>query len=157
MTSKQLRVTSDLFNSPLYKMSVGFDRLFNDMLENPTFATTSGYPPYNVARVTGDNDETKYTVTLAVAGFREADVTVTVEKNQLIVEGDAGAITEQHGGDTVEYIHKGIAERSFTRTFQLAENVEVTGAELKDGLLKITLVQIVPEEHKPKKIAINSK
>lgn len=157
MTSKQLRVTSDLFNSPLYKMSVGFDRLFNDMLENPTFATTSGYPPYNVARITDTDDETKYAVTLAVAGFRESDIAITVEKNQLIVEGKSGAVEEEQAGDTVEYIHKGIAERSFTRTFQLADNVEVTGAELRDGLLRITLVQIVPEEHKPKRIAINSK
>ena len=156
MTSKQLRVTSDLFNSPLYKMSVGFDQLFNDMLENPTFATTSGYPPYNVARITDENDDTTYTVTLAVAGFREDDITVTVEKNQLIVEGKSSALAEDVD-TTVDYIHKGIAERNFTRTFQLAENVEVTGAELRDGLLRITLVQIVPEEHKPKQIAINSK
>ena len=102
MTSKQLRVTSDLFNSPLYKMSVGFDRLFNDMLDNPTFATTSGYPPYNVARITDTDDETKYAVTLAVAGFRESDIDITVEKNQLIVEGKSGAVEEEQAGDTVE-------------------------------------------------------
>lgn len=156
MTSKQLRVTSDLFNSPLYKMSVGFDRLFNDMLENPTFATTTGYPPYNVARITDTDDNVKYEVTLAVAGFRDEDITVTVEKNQLLVEGKSAALAEDVD-TTVEYIHKGIAERNFNRAFQLAENVEVTGAELKDGLLRITLVQIIPEEHKPKQIAINSK
>lgn len=152
--SKQLRITSDLINSPLYKMSVGFDRLFNDMLENPTFATTSGYPPYNVARITDDQDNVSYAVTLAVAGFSEADITVTVEKNQLIVEGNSAGTVEDAEG-TVEYIHKGIAERSFTRTFKLAENVEVTGAELKHGVLRVRLVQIVPEEHKPRRIAIN--
>lgn len=156
MTSKQLRVTSDLFNSPLYKMSVGFDRLFNDMLENPTFATNTGYPPYNVVRITDTDSNVKYEVTLAVAGFREEDITVTVEKNQLLVEGQSAALAEDVD-TTVEYIHKGIAERSFSRTFKLAENVEVTGADLKDGLLRISLVQIVPEEHKPKQIAINSK
>ena len=152
--SKQLRITSDLINSPLYKMSVGFDRLFNDMLENPTFATTSGYPPYNVARITDSEDNVSYEVTLAVAGFGEADITVTVERNQLIVEGKTPGSVED-AETTVEYIHKGIAERSFTRTFKLAENVEVTGAELKDGVLRVTLVQIVPEEHKPRRIAIN--
>lgn len=156
MTSKQLRITSDLLNSPLYKMSVGFDRLFDDFFTaNPAIANTGGYPPYNVARITKD-DVVNYEITMAIAGFTEDDIDVTVERNHLKISGTSGVLAEEAGA-VVDYIHKGIAERNFERKFKLAENVEVEGAELRDGMLKIRLVQIVPEEHKAKQIKVISK
>lgn len=152
MTSKQLRLTSELLNSPLYKMGVGFDRLFNEMFENPTFASAGGYPPYNVAKVT-DGEEVSYEITLAVAGFTHDDIDITVENDQLNISGKSAVLDH---GDSYEYIHKGIAERNFVRTFKLAKNVEVTGAELNNGMLCVRLTQIVPDEQKPKRIAINT-
>ena len=84
MTSKQLRITSDLINSPLYKMSVGFDRLFDEMFTNPVNITTGGYPPYNVAKVTDkESEEVSYEITLAVAGFTQDDIDITVEDKHL--------------------------------------------------------------------------
>ena len=155
MTSKQLRVTTDLLNSPLYKMSVGFDRLFDEMFTNPVNISASGYPPYNVARVTNKETESQtYEITLAVAGFTEDDIDITVEDKHLKVEGKSAVLAEDVNS-TVEYIHKGIAERNFTRTFRLAEHVEVQTATLKDGILKIVLFLNVPEEAKPKKIKIS--
>lgn len=155
MTSKQLRVTTDLLNSPLYKMSVGFDRLFDEMFTNPVNISASGYPPYNVARVT-DNETSlqTYEITLAVAGFTEGDIDITVEDKHLKVEGKSAVLAEDVNS-TVEYIHKGIAERNFQRTFRLAEHVEVQTASLKDGMLKIILFLNIPEEAKPKKIKIS--
>jgi len=155
MTSKQLRVTTDLLNSPLYKMSVGFDRLFDEMFTNPVNISASGYPPYNVARVTDKETEAQtYEITLAVAGFTQEDIEITVEDKHLKVEGRSAVLAEDVNS-TVEYIHKGIAERNFQRTFRLAEHVEVQTATLRDGILKIVLFLNVPEEAKPKKISIS--
>ena len=154
MTSKQLRVNSDLINSQLYKMSVGFDRLFEDFFQNPVNISASSYPPYNVAKVTPESGETFYEITLAVAGFTEADIDITVENNHLKVAGRSGVLAEEAGAKT-EYIHKGIAERNFTRTLRLAEHVEVEGAVLQDGILRIKLVVNIPEEAKPKTIKIS--
>lgn len=156
MTNKQLRITSDLINSPLYKMSVGFDRLFDEMMTNPVNISAGGYPPYNVARITDkDSQEQTYEITLAVAGFTQEDIDITVENQHLKVEGRSGVLAEEVGTE-VEYIHKGIAERNFVRTFRLAEHVEVKSAALKDGILKIVLWLNIPEEAKPKKIDISS-
>jgi len=152
MTSKQLRITSDLLNSPLYKMSVGFDRLFDDMFQNPTFASTGGYPPYNVAKITDKNDNVVYEIVLAVAGFKEEDISITLENDQLHITGESPVLDH---GDHYEYLHKGIAERKFTRSFKLAKHVEVRNASLDDGLLRIELEQLIPEEKKPKQIPIN--
>lgn len=153
MTSKQLRFTSsDLLNSPLYKMSVGFDRMFDDMFSNPTFSSSGGYPPYNVAKVT-NQDTVNYEIVLAVAGFKEEDIDITWENDQLHITGESPILDH---GDQYEYLHKGIAERKFTRSFKLAKNVEVRTATLKDGLLRIVLEHIVPEEQKPKRIEIQS-
>jgi len=154
MTSKQLRITSDLINSPLYKMSVGFDKLFDDFFDAPSLPAATGYPPYNVARLTTEEGNVSYEVTMACAGFTEQDIDIVVEKNQLKITGKSGVLAEE-AGSTVEYIHKGIAERNFQRSFKLADHVEVEKAILKDGILKVVLVQHVPEELKPKHIAIN--
>lgn len=150
MTSKQLRVTSDLLNSPLFKNAVGFDRIFSDFFDNPTFTSTGGYPPYNVAKVT-KGEQTVYEVVLALAGFNSDDINITVENDQLHISGESPVLDH---GDSYEYLHKGIAERKFVRSFKLAKNVEVKSAELINGLLTITLEQIVPEEEKPKRIEI---
>lgn len=151
MTSKQRRITTDLVNSPIFKMGVGFDKLFNDMFDDPVYNNTGGYPPYNVARVM-NNDLINYEIILAVAGFREEDINITVENDQLHIAGQSKALDH---GEAYEYLHKGIAERNFTRSFKLAKNVEVKAADLDNGLLKITLEQIIPEEQKPKQIKIN--
>ena len=150
--NKQLRVTSDLINSPLFKVAVGFDRLFDDMFDNPTFAST-GYPPYNVARISKEGTDDIYEITLAVAGFTQDDIEIVVENNQLKVSGKSAVLAEEV--DTkVEYLHKGIAERNFVRTWKLAEHVEVESAALKDGILKVRLYRNIPEAAKPKRIAI---
>jgi molecular chaperone IbpA len=151
--TKQLRITtSDLFNSPLFKVAVGFDRMFDDLASTASFAS-SGYPPYNVARINKENSEDTYEITLAVAGFTMDDIEITVENRQLKVTGTSTIDAEPVDG-TVEYLHKGIAERNFNREWRLAEHVEVESAKLRDGLLRIRLTRNVPEAQKPKRIAI---
>ncbi|WP_428034106.1 Hsp20 family protein [Amphritea sp.] len=132
--------------TPLYRNSIGFDRLAS-LLDSALSSNTlsSGYPPYNIEAL-ADN---RYAITLAVAGFEKSDIEISVEKDVLIVKG-AKPEDEQ-----VKYLYKGIAHQTFERKFDLAEHVEVCGAELKNGLLNITLVKEVPEEMKPREIPIN--
>jgi len=150
--TKQIRITSDLINSPLFKVAVGFDRLFDDMFNNPTFIST-GYPPYNVARISKEDAEDVYEITLAVAGFTQEDIEITVENNQLKISGKSALLAEEVDSG-VEYLHKGIAERNFIRTFKLAEHVEVVDASLKDGILKVILNRNIPEAAKSRRITI---
>lgn len=132
--------------SPLFRSTVGFDRLF-DMLDSvPQLDVAQSYPPYNIERT----DETHYRIALAVAGFAEKDLTVEVREGVLSVVGKRS--NESEGQD---YLYRGIAGRTFERRFQLAENVEVKAAGLENGLLHIDLERIVPEEQKPRRIAIN--
>jgi len=128
--------------SPFFRSTVGFDRLF-DMLESAD--TAQGYPPYNIER----NDENRYRVTLAVAGFGEKDLGIEVRDGVLTVTG------KRDEPQKSSYLHQGIAGRAFERRFQLAEHVEVKGAGLENGLLHIDLERIVPEEKKPRRIPIN--
>lgn len=133
----------------LHKMTVGFDRLFDQMLlagEYPNTVST-GYPPYNVERVTDDS----WRVTIAVAGFGEDDIEVVVDQGNLNINGKK----DDKNGDNMLY--KGIANRQFNRSFQLADYVEVEDASLKDGMLTLNLVRNVPEALKPKKIKLISK
>ena len=133
----------------LHKMTVGFDRLFDQMLlagEYPNTVST-GYPPYNVERVTDDS----WRVTIAVAGFGEDDIEVVVDQGNLNINGKK----DDKNGDNMLY--KGIANRQFNRSFQLADYVEVEEASLKDGMLTLNLVRNVPEALKPKKIKLISK
>lgn len=133
----------------LHKMTVGFDRLFDQMLlagEYPNSVST-GYPPYNVERVTDDS----WRVTIAVAGFGEDDIEVIVDQGNLNINGKK----DDKNGDNMLY--KGIANRQFNRSFQLADYVEVEEASLKDGMLTLNLVRNVPEALKPKKIKLISK
>jgi molecular chaperone IbpA len=135
--------------SPLYRSTVGFDRLFSmlDSLATPEGAQT--YPPYNIER-TGDD---AYRISMAVAGFSDKDISLEAHRNVLTVKGEKA---EEESGDTAEYLYRGIASRAFERRFQLADHVEVKGAELKNGLLHIDLKRNIPEELKPRKIAIST-
>ena len=133
--------------SPLFRSTVGFDRLF-DMLDSvPQYDTAQTYPPYNIERT----DETHYRITLAVAGFGEKELNVEVREGVLTVQGKRDENAEKSA-----YLYQGIAGRTFERRFQLAENVEVRGAKLENGLLHIDLERIVPDEQKPRRIPINA-
>jgi molecular chaperone IbpA len=135
--------------TPLFRSTVGFDRLF-DMLDSVAqYDTNQSYPPYNIER----SDETHYRISVAVAGFADKDLTVEVRDGVLTVQGkrtDDNARNENSG-----YLYQGIAGRAFERRFQLAEHVEVKGAKLENGLLHVDLERIVPEERKPRRIPIN--
>lgn len=130
----------------LHRHAIGFDNLFEQL--NRTFAnskTDGNYPPHNVVKL----NDTHYVIELAVAGFAESEIDVELKENVLTVKGEkAKAETE------IEYLHKGISARNFTRTFPLAEHVEVRGATVQNGILAIALEQVVPEEQKAKKIQI---
>jgi molecular chaperone IbpA len=135
--------------SPLYRSTVGFDRLFTmlDSLGQPD--SGQSYPPYNIER-TGED---AYRITMAVAGFADSDIEIQSHRNVLSVKGER---KEESNGEGSEVIYRGIAARAFERRFQLADHVEVTGATLKNGLLHIELKRNVPEELKPRKIAITA-
>ena len=135
--------------SPLFRSTVGFDRLFDRLDSVAQYETNQSYPPYNIER----SDETHYRITLAVAGFGEKDLVAEVREGVLTVQGKRNDETAQKG--TNGFLYQGIAGRSFERRFQLAEHVEVKGAKLENGLLHIDLERVVPEEQKPRRIAIN--
>ena len=146
MTSKDLSI----FNS-LRPFSIGFDDMFDQfesMLGNGGLSTQSNYPPYNIRKAGKD----KYAIELAVAGFSKDDVEVEFEDNLLTVKTKKINKTVEKDGD--EIIHKGISQRSFSRSFTIADDVKVNGAELKDGLLTISCEKIVPEQKKKKLISI---
>jgi len=130
--------------SPLYRSAIGFDRLFN-LLETGQTQSNGGYPPYNVELV----DENQYRIAIAVAGFAEQELDITAHDNLLSVKG-------AHAGaqDARNSLYQGIAERNFERKFQLAEHIQVKGANLENGLLYIDLERIVPEAMKPRRIEI---
>ena len=133
--------------APLYRSTVGFDRLFS-MLDNPGFDNaTPSYPPYNIER-TGEN---AYRISIAVAGFSESEISIVAKENTLTIKGEKSKSEEQKG----EVLYQGIAARAFDRAFQLAEHVEVKGASLENGLLHVDLVREVPEAKKPRQIAIS--
>ena len=160
MTSKQYRITSELLN-PLYKMSVGFDRLADEFFNDPMFtnASATGYPPFNINKIVKkDSTDIDYEIVLALAGFTEKDIEISIENNNMKVTGKSGCLNEANAdtNEEIHYLHKGIAERSFTRNFKLAEHVEVKSASLKDGILRIRLWRNVPEVSKPKLIAITA-
>ncbi len=134
--------------SPLYRSTVGFDRMFSllDQVSGAEGAVT--YPPYNIER-TG---ETAYRITLAVAGFAEEELSIEVKENVLLIRGSREGKPE--GAPQPEVLYQGIAARAFERRFQLADHVEVTGASLRNGLLHVELVRQIPEAQKPRRIEI---
>jgi molecular chaperone IbpA len=130
--------------SPLFRSTVGFDRLF-DLLDSAA-ETSQGYPPYNIERT----DENKYRVSVAVAGFSDKDLEIEVRDGVLTVTG------RKEDSAKSNFLHQGIAGRAFERRFQLAEHMEVRNAALENGLLHVDLERVVPEEKKPRRIAIKS-
>ena len=145
MTSKQFRITTDSL-SPLFKASVGFDKIVNEFFNEPQFNNSTGYPPYNISK----DEEGVYEITLALAGFKKDDIDIELEDGTLKITGESKVLD----ADGREYLHKGIAERNFIRTFKLAEFVEVKDAKLTDGILRVQLFRNVPEALKPQKIDI---
>ncbi len=136
--------------SPLYRSTIGFDRLFS-LLDQAggQEAASVAYPPYNIER-TGEN---AYRLTLAVAGFSEAELSIESRENALTIKGAKEAHKE---GDATEMLYQGIAARAFERRFQLADHVQVTGARLENGLLHVDLVREIPEAQRPRQIPIGS-
>ncbi|WP_414900098.1 Hsp20 family protein [Sphingomonas flavalba] len=130
--------------TPYRRSTVGFDRLF-DLLENNR-SQADNYPPFDLERLSED----RYRITIALAGFKRDEIDITAQQNLLLVKGSK----EQAGQDRSQYLHVGIANRSFERRFELADFVRVSGADLADGLLTIDLVREVPDAMKPQKITI---
>jgi molecular chaperone IbpA len=135
--------------TPLYRSTVGFDRLAQ-LLDSVAGDFDAPYPPYNIERL-GDNE---YRITMAVAGFSTDEINVDVKESTLTVRGEKKAETAE--GSDKRYLHRGIAARSFERRFQLADHVEVKGADLKDGLLNVDLVRNLPERMRPRTIPIGT-
>ena len=130
----------DLFKDPFF---IGFNRELDRL--NTIHSTNAGYPPYNVLKL----DEDNYQISLALAGFTKDDINVSLDKGTLNIAGDQANVYD------AEVIHQGIATRKFTRSFALGEYMEVTNAEMKDGMLHIHLERQIPEDKKPKQISIN--
>lgn len=141
MTARKF-TTADLLSDPFF---IGFDSIATKLheFERPK---SGNYPPYNIIKLT----ENRYKVEIAVAGFLRSEINVTVEDGILKVDGTK----ESSKVEVTEYLYKGIAERNFTRSFTLADTVEVVGADLTNGVLSITLENIIPEHKKPRTIAI---
>jgi molecular chaperone IbpA len=136
--------------APLYRSTVGFDRMFSmlDQLDGVE-GSVSGYPPYNIERTA----ENAYRISLAVAGFTDADLSIEAKENRLTIRGEKQTNDEEQTG---EVLYRGIAARTFERNYQLADHVEVKGARLENGLLHVDLVREIPEAMKPRVIPIAS-
>jgi len=133
--------------APLYRSTIGFDRIAHLLDTMANAGDDVGYPPYNIERTA----ENRYRITMAVAGFQQDEIKIEVKETALQVRGEKKPETTER-----EFLHRGIAQRSFDRRFQLADYVEVTGADLKDGLLHIDLQRNLPERMKPRQISINA-
>lgn len=132
--------------SPLFRHSVGFDRM-QGLLDaaSRTDSATTAYPPYNIE----SQGENTYRISMAVAGFSADEIDVTTRENTVVITGKASDVNED-----VEYLHRGIAKRAFERRFDLADTIKVTGGNLHNGILHVNLVREVPEEQKPRRIEI---
>ncbi len=137
--------------TPFYHATLGFENFFQDIekyLDTDLKTTTSAFPPHNILKL----DDNRYVVELAVAGFSEKDIDISTLNGELIIKGN-----KEDKTDSAEYLHRGIGLRSFTKTLRLADTVEVEGAEYKDGILRVGLVNIIPDHKKPRKIEIGKK
>jgi len=137
--------------TPFYHATLGFENFFQDIekyLDTDLKTTTSAFPPHNILKL----DDNRYVVELAVAGFSEKDIDISTLNGELIIKGN-----KEDKTDLAEYLHRGIGLRSFTKTLRLADTVEVEGAEYKDGILRVGLVNIIPDHKKPRKIEIGKK
>ncbi len=128
-------------------LSIGFDRMFNRMMNSPTPQQDSGYPPYNIRKV----DDYNYVIEIALAGFSERDIEVEVADGVISVRSK-----EDKDTDTNQYVHRGIARRSFSKSWTLSDDMIVNGAEFQNGLLNINLEKVVPEEKKPRIVPITT-
>jgi molecular chaperone IbpA len=135
---------------PLAHTTLGFERFFDDverLLASDVAKVSTSFPPHNILKL----DESRYVVELAVAGFSKDEIEISVEEGTLTVKGE-----KEEKENSVQYLHKGIGTRSFTKTLTVADTIEVKGAEFKDGILRIGLENIIPEHKKPRKIEIGS-
>src|ERR1700730_5278629 len=137
--------------SPLYRSTIGFDRLFNMIDQAAGFEAAPTYPPYDIER-TGEN---AYRISVAVAGFAANELSIETKENALTIRGSRERETESGTADR-EILHQGIAARAFERRFQLADHVQVTGASLENGLLHVDLLRELPEAHKPRQTAMGT-
>jgi molecular chaperone IbpA len=137
----QLRTIDANALAQINRALVGFDRYFNGHFAN----TNGNYPPHNIVKY----DDTHYGIEVAVAGFTKDEITVEVDQDQLYITGKKASATE-----SVEYLHRGLAARNFEQAYTLAEYMEVKGAEVKDGMLKIIIERIIPEALKPRQIVV---
>jgi molecular chaperone IbpA len=135
---------------PLAHTTLGFERFFDDverLLASDVAKVSSSFPPHNILKL----DESRYVVELAVAGFSKDEIEISVEEGTLTVKGE-----KEEKESSVQYLHKGIGTRSFTKTLTIADTIEVKGAEFKDGILRIGLENIIPEHKKPRKVEIGT-
>ena len=139
------RITNLDFPS-FHRSTIGFDKMFEELNRSFANSQSNGYPPYNIVQ----HNENEFSISLAVAGFSMEDITVTKDKNTLGIEGKSPKTADEEKN----YLHRGVAARSFNREFTLADYVEVDKAELKLGMLNILLKREVPEELQPRKISI---
>ncbi len=146
MTQLQIH-TIDLptFVNQMHRHAIGFDSLFSELNRNFANSKSDNYPPHNVIRL----DDTHHVIEIAVAGFAENEIDIELKDSVLTVRGDQAKKDEE-----IEYLHKGLSTRNFERTFRLADNTEVRGATVKNGILTIALEHIVPDEQKAKKVQI---
>ncbi len=134
----------------LTKFGIGFDNMFDELLRVNAQQSNNNYPPYNIVQINDD----EFMISLAVAGFGFDNLSVTKDKKFLIIEGKHSRETVENEDISARYLHKGISERGFRREFQLADHVEISNAHLELGILNIHLKREVPEEARPKTIAI---
>ena len=128
-----------------FPFAIGFDRTLQLLERANQSPTNTNYPPYNIVK----HDAENFSIELALAGFDKKDITISKEKEVLNIEG------KQKEGENLEYVHRGLASRSFKRTFTLADDIIVKGADMKNGILSVSLERIVPEEDKPQEIKIS--
>ena len=147
-------LTLRTFDIPaIHKFGIGFDNLFDDLMRVNAQQSNNNYPPYDIVQINDD----EYMISLAVAGFGHNNLNITKDKKTLVIEGKHSRETVDNEDTTAKYLHKGISERSFRREFQLADHVEISNAHLELGILNVNLKREVPEEAKPKTIAITYK
>jgi len=135
----------------IHKFGIGFDNMFDELMRVSAQQGNTNYPPYDIVQINDD----EYMISVAVAGFGHDNLSVTKDKKVLIIEGKHSRDTVDNEDATTKYLHKGISERNFRREFQLADHVEISNAHLELGILNIHLKREVPEDAKPKTIAIS--